>query len=58
MNFKSLYISISILMMVFVTSVACSLVENFLPEMEPSSEVWGVDQSPTVSDGTGGLLYI
>ena len=45
-------------MMVFVTSAACSVAESFLPEMEPSYEVWAVDQSPTVSDGTGGLLYI
>lgn len=28
------------------------------PEMEPSYEVWAVDQSGTESDGTGGLLYI
>ena len=44
-------------MMVLVTS-AWGFAENFLPEMEPSYEVWAVDQSPTVSDGTGGLLYI
>ena len=43
MNFKSLYISILSLMMVFVTSVACSVAEGFLPEMEPSYEVWAVD---------------
>ena len=57
-NFKSLYIFILILMIVLVTTVACSVAEGFLPEMEPSYEVWAVDQSPTVSDGTGGLLYI
>ena len=45
-------------MMVLVTAVACSFAESFPPEMEPSYEVWAVDQSPTVSDGTGGLLYI
>ena len=47
-----------VLLMVFVTSVGCSLAESFLPEMEPSYEVWAVDQSGTASDGTGGLLYI
>ena len=56
MNFRSL--SILVLLLVFVTAVACSFAENFLPEMEPSYEVWAVDQSSTVSDGTGGLVYI
>ena len=45
-------------MMVLATTVACSVAEGFLTEMEPSYEVWAVDQSGTVSDGTGGLLYI
>ena len=58
MNFKSIYIFILILMVFLVTAAACSIAESFLPEMEPSYEVWAVDQSPTVSDGTGGLLYI
>jgi len=58
MNFKSIYIFILILMVVLVTAAACSIAESLLPEMEPSYEVWAVDQSPTVSDGTGGLLYI
>ena len=58
MNFKSLCRFVLVLMMVLVTAVACSFAESFLPEMEPSYEVWAVDQSPTVSDGTGGLLYI
>ena len=56
MNFRLL--SALVLLLVFVTAVACSFAESFLPEMEPSYEVWAVDQSPTVSDGTGGLLYI
>ena len=58
MNFKSLCRFVLVLMMVLVTAVACSFAENFLPEMEPSYEVWAVDQSGTASDGTGGLLYI
>ena len=56
MNFRLL--SGLVLLLVFVTAVACSFAERFLPEMDPSYEVWAVDQSPTVSDGTGGLLYI
>ena len=56
MNFRSL--SVLVLMLVFVATVACSFAESFLPEMEPSYEVWAVDQSGTASDGTGGLLYI
>ena len=56
MNFRLL--SVSVLLLVFVTTVACSFAESFLPEMEPSYEVWAVDQSGTESDGTGGLLYI
>ena len=56
MNFRSL--SVLVLMLVFVATVACSFAESFLPEMEPSYEVWAVDQSGTVSDGTGGLVYI
>jgi hypothetical protein len=56
MNFRSL--SVLALLLVFVTTVACSFAESFLPEMEPSYEVWAVDQSGTASDGTGGLLYI
>ena len=58
MYFKSLSGFVLVLLMVFVTAVACNFAESFLPEMEPSYEVWAVDQSPTVSDGTGGLLYI
>ena len=56
MNFRLL--SVSVLLLVFVTTVACSFAESFLPEMEPSYEVWAVDQSGTASDGTGGLVYI
>ena len=58
MNFKSFLKFKLILMIVLFTSFGCSFAESFLPEMEPSYEVWAVDQSPTVSDGTGGLLYI
>ena len=58
MYFKSLSGFVLVLLMVFVTAVACNFAESFLPEMEPSYEVWAVDQSGTVSDGTGGLLYI
>ena len=58
MNFKSLCRFVLVLMMVLVTAVACSFAESFLPEMEPSYEVWAVDQSGTASDGTGGLVYI
>ena len=56
MKFRLL--SVSVLLLVFVTTVACSFAESFLPEMEPSYEVWAVDQSGTASDGTGGLVYI
>ena len=52
MNFKSLS-GLLVLLTIFVTAVACTF-----PEMEPSYEVWAVDQSGTASDGTGGLLYI
>ena len=52
MNFKSLS-GLLVLLTIFVTAVACTF-----PEMDPAYEVWAVDQSPTVSDGTGGLLYI
>ena len=41
MNFRLL--SVSVLLLVFVTTVACSFAESFLPEMEPSYEVWAVD---------------
>ena len=58
MHFKSLAGLVLVLLMFSVTAVACSLAERFLPEMEPSYEVWAVDQSGTASDGTGGLLYI
>ena len=58
MHFKSLSKFVVVLMMILGTTVACSLAENFLPEMEPSYEVWAIDQSGTESDGTGGLLYI
>ena len=53
MYFKILSRFILVLLTIFVTAVACSF-----PEMEPSYEVWAVDQSGTESDGTGGLLYI
>ena len=56
MNFRLL--AGLVLLLVFVTTVACSFAERLLPEMEPSYEVWAVDQSGTASDGTGGLLYI
>ena len=58
MHLKSLSKFVVVLMMILGTTVACSLAENFLPEMEPSYEVWAIDQSGTESDGTGGLLYI
>ena len=45
-------------MMIFATTVACSFAESFMPEMDPSYEVWAIDQSGTESDGTGGTLYI
>ena len=53
MYFKFLSRFILILLTIFVTAVGCTF-----PEMEPSYEVWAVDQSGTESDGTGGLLYI
>ena len=58
MHFKSLSKFVLVLLMIFVTTVACTFAERFIPEMEPSYEVWSVDQSGTASDGTGGLLYI
>ena len=53
MYFKFLSRFILVLLTIFVTAVACTF-----PEMDPSYEVWAVDQSGTASDGTGGLLYI
>ena len=55
MYFKFLSRFILILLTIFVTAVAVGCT---FPEMEPSYEVWAVDQSGTESDGTGGLLYI
>ena len=53
MYFKFLSRFILVLLTIFITAVGCTF-----PEMEPSYEVWAVDQSGTESDGTGGLLYI
>ena len=58
MHFKFLSKFIVVLMMIFATTVACSFAESFMPEMDPSYEVWAIDQSGTESDGTGGILYI
>ena len=53
MYFKFISRFILVQITIFVTAVGCTF-----PEMEPSYEVWAVDQSGTESDGTGGLLYI
>jgi len=53
MYFKFISRFILVQIAIFVTAVGCTF-----PEMEPSYEVWAVDQSGTESDGTGGLLYI
>ena len=53
MYFKFISRFILVQIAIFVTAVGCTF-----PEMEPSYEVWAVDQSGTASDGTGGLLYI
>ena len=52
MKFKSLS-GLLVLLMIFVTAVACSF-----PDMDPAYEVWSIDQSGTEDDGTGGRLYI
>ena len=52
MKFKSLS-GLLVLLMIFVTAVACSF-----PDMDPAYEVWSIVQSGTEDDGTGGRLYI
>ena len=51
MNFK--FLSKFMLVGLTIFGIGCAF-----PEMEPSYEIWAVDQSATENDGTGGLLYI